>query len=84
LGQPVKERIALNNLVPDNIDISFMDELPVYIRKRVFLEGKVLYTQDMYHVITLSKINDMEYERYKRFTGEYHKQGMERVRAKLR
>jgi predicted nucleotidyltransferase len=79
----LKERISLNNLVPDNIDISFMDELPVYIRKRVFLEGKVLYTQDMYHVLTLSKINDMEYERYKRLTREYHKHVMERVRARL-
>jgi len=53
---PLKERLSLNNSVPDNIDISFMDELPVYIRKRVFLEGKMLYTQDMYHVLTLSKI----------------------------
>lgn len=80
----IKERISLNNSVPDNIDISFIDELPVYIRKRIFLEGKVLYTQDMYHVLTISKINDLEYERYKRLTGEYHKHVMERVRARLR
>ena len=45
---PLKERISLNNSVPENIDISFIDELPVYIRKRIFLEGKVLYTEDMY------------------------------------
>ena len=51
--------------------------------KRIFLEGRVLYTQDMYHVLTISKINDMEYERYKRLTGEYHKHVMERVRARL-
>ncbi|MCX9026500.1 MAG: nucleotidyltransferase domain-containing protein [Candidatus Methanoperedens sp.] len=80
----LKERISLNNFVQENIDISFINELPVYIRKRIFLEGKVLYTQDMYHVLTLSKINDLEYERYKRLTGEYHKHVMERVRAKLR
>lgn len=80
----LKERISINNSVPDNVDISFIDELPVYIRKRIFLEGKVLYTQDMYHILTLSKINDLEYERYKRLTGEYHKQVMERVRARLR
>lgn len=79
----LKERISLNNSMPENVDISFMDELPVHIRKRVFLEGKVLYTQDMYHVLTLSKINDIEYERYKRLTEEYHKHVMERVRAKL-
>jgi predicted nucleotidyltransferase len=80
----LKERISLTNSVPDNVDVSFMDELPVYIRKRVFLEGRVLYTQDMYHVLTISKINDMEYERYKRLTREYHKHVMERVRARLR
>lgn len=80
---PLKERISLNNSVPENIDISFIDELPVYIRKRVYLEGRVLYTQDMYHVLTLSKINDIEYERYKRLTKDYHKHVMERVRARL-
>jgi len=80
----LKERISLSNSVPENIDISFIDELPVYIRKRIFLEGRVLYTQDMYHVLTLSKINDLEYERYKRLTREYHKHVMERVRARLR
>lgn len=81
---PLKDRISLNNSVPENIDISFIDELPVYIRKRVFLEGRVLYTQDMYHVLTLSKINDIEYERYKRLTRDYHKHVMERVRARTR
>lgn len=81
---PLKERISINNSVPENIDISFIGELPVYIRKRVFLEGRVLYTQDMYYVLTLSKINDIEYERYKRLTRDYHKHVMERVRARLR
>ncbi len=80
----LKEIISLNNSVPKNIDISFIDELPVYIRKRIFLEGRVLYTQDMYYVLTLSKINDIEYERYKRLIREYHKHVMERVRARLR
>lgn len=78
---PLKERISIRNSLPENVDISFMDELPVHIRKRIFLEGKVLYTQDMYYILTLSKINDMEYERYKRLKREYHKQVMERVRA---
>jgi predicted nucleotidyltransferase len=80
----LKERISLNNSMPENVDISFIDELPVYIRKRVFLEGRILYTQDMYHVLTLSKINDLEYKRYKRLTNEYHRHVMERVRTKLR
>lgn len=80
----LKERIALDNSVPENIDISLLNELPVYIRKRVFLEGKVLCTKDMYYILTLSKINDMEYERYKRFSKEYHRNVLERVRSRLR
>ncbi len=80
----LKDRISLNNLVPENIDISLFDELPVYIRKRIFLEGQVLYTEDMYHILTLSKINDLEYERYKSFKNDYHKNVMERIRRKLR
>jgi predicted nucleotidyltransferase len=80
----LKERISLSNSVPENIDISFINELPIYIRKRIFLEGRVMYTQDMYHLLTLSKINDLEYERHKRLAGEYHKHVMERVRARLR
>ncbi len=80
----LKDRISLNNLVPENIDISLFDELPVYIRKRVFLEGRVLYTEDMYHILTLSKINDLEYERYKSLKHDYHKNVMERIRRKSR
>jgi predicted nucleotidyltransferase len=80
----LKDRISLNNLVPENIDISLFDELPVYIRKRIFLEGRVLYTEDMYHILTLSKINDIEYERYKSLKNDYHKNVMGRIRRKLR
>ena len=79
----LKDRISMDNSVPENIDISLLDELPVYIRKSVFLEGKVLYTQDMYYILTLAKINDLEYERYKRLNKDYHKHVMERVRAKM-
>jgi predicted nucleotidyltransferase len=44
----LKERIALENSIPQNIDLSLLGELPVNIRKRVFLEGKVLFTKDPY------------------------------------
>lgn len=80
----LKERIALNNIVPESIDISLLSELPVYIRKRVFLEGKVLYTKDPYYVLTLAKENNLEYARYQRMKRDYHKGVMERVRLKLR
>jgi predicted nucleotidyltransferase len=80
----LKERIALDNSVTENIDISLLNELPVYIRKRVFLEGKVLYTQDIYYILTLAKENDLEYARYNRLKSDYHTGVMKRVRVRLR
>ena len=80
----LKERIALENSLPDNIDISLIDELPVNIRKRVFLEGKVLYTKDLYYILTLAKQTEMEYLKYRNLKKDYHKAVMNRVRAKLR
>lgn len=80
----LKERIALENSLPDNIDISLIDELPVNIRKRVFLEGEVLYTKDLYYILTLAKQTEMEYLKYRNLKRDYHKAVMNRVRAKLR
>lgn len=79
----LKERIALNNKVPESIDVSLLNELPVYIRKRVFLEGKVFYTEDPYYILTLAKENDLEYARYQRMKKDYHKGVMKRVRLRL-
>jgi predicted nucleotidyltransferase len=79
----LKERIALENSFPEGVDISLLDELPVNIRKRVFLEGKVLYTEDLYYILTLAKETEMEYIRHRRLKKEYHKAVMNRVRAKL-
>ncbi|MCZ7358215.1 MAG: nucleotidyltransferase domain-containing protein [Candidatus Methanoperedens sp.] len=79
----LKERIALNNAVPEHIDISLFGELPVYMRKRVFLEGKVLYTEDPYYILTLAKENDLEYSRYQKMKKDYHKGVMKRVRLRL-
>jgi predicted nucleotidyltransferase len=80
----LKERIALNNAVPESIDVSLLNELPVYIRKRVFLEGEVLYTEYPYYILTLAKENDLEYFRYQRMKKDYHKDVMKRVRLRLR
>ena len=79
----LKERVSLENSVPENIDISLLNELPVNIRKRVFLEGKVLYTKDLYYVLTLAKETEMEYTRYGSMRMDYHKAVMRRVSARL-
>ncbi|MCD4809934.1 MAG: hypothetical protein K8R17_08570, partial [Methanosarcinales archaeon] len=55
-----------------------------YSAKRVFLEGKVLFTKDLYYILTLSKETEMEYVRYEHLKRDYHKAVMNRVRAKLR
>ncbi|RZN32422.1 MAG: nucleotidyltransferase domain-containing protein [Methanosarcinales archaeon] len=79
----LKERISLENSVPENVDISLLTELPVNIRKRVFLEGEVLYTRDLYYVLTLAKETEMEYTRYGSMRMDYHKAVMGRVSARL-
>ncbi len=79
----LKERISLENSVPDNVDISLLTELPVNIRRRVFIEGEVLYTRDLYYVLTLAKETEMEYTRYGSMRMDYHKAVMGRVSARL-
>ena len=79
----LKERVSLENSVPETIDISLLNELPVNIRKRVFLEGKVLYTKDLYYVLTLAKETEMEYTRYGSMRMDYHKAAMRRISARL-
>lgn len=79
----LKDRISLENLLPEKIDLSLLTKLPVTIQRRVFLEGKVLYTKDLYYVLTLSKENEMEYMRYGNLKRNYHKAAMKRVRAKV-
>lgn len=69
----LRERLSLESTVPSGVDISTFFELPVHIRKRVFKEGKVLYSKDMYHVLTLGKETDMEYSGYKRYREYYNK-----------
>ena len=79
----LKERVSLENSVPETIDISLLNELPVNIRKRVFLEGNVLYTKDLYYVLTLAKEAEMEYTRYGSMRMDYHKAAMRRISARL-
>lgn len=79
----LKDRIALENSVPQDVDISLFGDLSVNIRNSVLHEGKVLHTDDMYYVLTLAKENDLEYAGYKHRRGIYHDIVMERVRGHL-
>ncbi|MCZ7400106.1 MAG: nucleotidyltransferase domain-containing protein [Candidatus Methanoperedens sp.] len=69
----LRERLSLDSAMPSGVDISMYHELPVHIRKRISEEGKVLYTKDMYHLLTLLKENDLEYAGYRRHREYYNK-----------
>jgi len=79
----LEERISLENSLPKNVDMSLFSELPLNVRKRVFKEGEVLYTQDLYYFLTLGKETDLEYIRYKKFREDYHNSVMGRVARRL-
>jgi predicted nucleotidyltransferase len=75
----LKERLSLESMMPSGVDISLYFELPIHIRKRIFEEGKVLYSKDMYHLLTLGKETDLEYAGYKRYREYYNKSAGERM-----
>jgi predicted nucleotidyltransferase len=79
----LRERLSLESTVPSGVDISTFFELPVHIRKRVFEEGKVLYSKDMYYLLTLGKETDLEYSSYKRYREYYNKAMRERMRKRI-
>ncbi|MDP3104041.1 MAG: hypothetical protein Q8M95_05475 [Candidatus Methanoperedens sp.] len=69
----LKERLVINSAVPAGVDISMYFDLPVHIRKRISEEGKVLYTKEMYRLLSILKENDFEYSSYKKYREYYHK-----------
>jgi hypothetical protein len=77
------ERLSIDSALPSDADISTYFELPVYIRKRISEEGKVLYTKDMYHLLTLLKENDLEYAGYKKYREHYNKAAREQLKKKI-
>jgi predicted nucleotidyltransferase len=79
----LKERIELENCSSPNVDISLFDELPINVRERIFQEGKILYTKNLYHVLSLGKETDLEYVRYNEFRKEYHASIMRKVNAEV-
>ena len=76
----MKERLSIDSAMPEGVDISIFSELPVHIRKRVFEEGEVLYTKDMYHLLEVGKETDLEYSGYKIVRENYNKTIRERGR----
>ena len=79
----LRERLSIDSSVPNNVDISDFFDLPIHIRKRIFEEGHVLHTKDMYHLLTLLKENDFEYSGYKKYREYYISAMQKRLRKKM-
>lgn len=79
----LKERLSLENAVPENVDLSLFYELPINVRERVFREGRILYTKDMYHVLTLAKETYSDCVGYKKLRKDYHMSVMKRIEVRL-
>jgi len=75
----LRERLSIDSAVPSGVDISIYFDLPIHIRKRISKEGKVLYTKDMYHLLTHFKETDSEYSGYKRYREYYNEAIRERM-----
>jgi predicted nucleotidyltransferase len=74
----LKEILAINSAVPSGVDISMYYDLPIHIRKRISEEGNVLYTKEMYGLLTILKENDLEYTGYKKYR-EYYNNAIEEM-----
>jgi predicted nucleotidyltransferase len=79
----MRERLSIESSVHNNVDISIFFDLPIHIRKRIFEEGQVLHTKDMYYILTLLKETDFEYSGYKRHREYYNKSMQQRMRRKV-
>ncbi len=79
----LRERLSIDSALPPGIDISMYFDLPVHIRKRISKEGKVLYTKDMYHLLTLCKETDLEYSGYRRYREYYNKAIHEEIKKRI-
>jgi len=71
-----KDKLSIISRFPSRYDISFFDDLPLNIKKRVLSEGKIIFTKDYYKVLERIKRLDYEYPQYKKFLEEYHNKKM--------
>ncbi len=76
----LRERLSIDSVMPSGVDISMYHELPIHIRKRISEEGKVLYTKDMYYLLTLFKENDLDYVGYRKYREYYNNAVRERMK----
>lgn len=79
----LNDRLAINSAIPEGVDISMYFDLPVHIRKRISEEGKVLFTKEMYGLLTILKENDFEYSGYKKYRDYYNKSIDEMFKKKI-
>jgi len=60
-----KKRVAYSSLVDKKFDVQIFQQLPLYVRKRILKEGKVmlLKNEDALYDVAFSTIKEFEYYR---------------------
>lgn len=72
----LRKKIKLQRELPEKIDLNFLYDLPIQIRFEVLSKGKILFTKDYYKVLETLKITETEFNRFKIFFKDYHKEMM--------
>lgn len=60
-----RDKIKISGYSSDNLDVSFFDELPIYIKFRVFRDGKPLLIKDENYLNLVKKITLNQYRDFK-------------------
>lgn len=75
----LKQKLALLRGLPEKYDVSFYDDLPLYVKNDVLVKGKILYTKNYYKLLKELQYVTDEFIRYKYFLEDYHEQRMAKV-----
>lgn len=68
-----KKRLAYSTYTPNKFDIQIFQLLPLYIRKRILKEGKLLYSKDTKKVYDISYLTIKDYGAFERHYKDYIK-----------
>ncbi len=66
-----KKRLKYSSLFPNKFDINIFQQLPLYIRKRVLKEGKVLLCKDENQLYDIAFSTLKEFDMYKKIYYNY-------------
>ena len=68
-----KKRLSFLSALSDNFDVNIFQQLPLYIRKRILKEGKILFCKDEDVLYDLAFSTIKEFEFYEKLYNMYLK-----------